>query len=123
MKLSFKTALPFVLLLLVAVAFLSAEASSPVPASYSTQVSVEPISTAGFSLKAQVKDNATGQVVAGAMLKLPSGEAGDTETTLETGEKVTLSATIDGTSKTADYKVSVKRGETLLSEHSAKLAL
>lgn len=70
-----------------------------------------------------MKNIATGQVVAGAALKLPSGEAGDTETALETGETVVLSATIDGGSKTATYSVIVKRGETILSEHSAKVAL
>lgn len=125
MRLSFRTMPGFVcsiLLLLVSFSMLSAEAVKPAPANYSTLVSVEPM-TGGFTLKAQVKDIASGQVVAGAMLKLPSGEAGDTETTLETGEKVVLRATIDGASKTADYSVTVKRGETLLSEHSAKVAL
>ncbi len=122
MNFSVKTTFGIIVLLLLSVALFSAEAGNPVPASYSTQVTVEPVS-GGFALKAQVKDISSGQVVAGAMLKLPSGEAGDTETTLETGERVVLSATIDGSSKTANYSVTVKRGETLLSEHSARVAL
>jgi molybdopterin-binding protein len=122
MNFSVKTTFGIIVLLLLSVALFSAEAGNPVPASYSTQVTVEPVS-GGFALKAQVKDISSGQVVAGAMLKLPSGEAGDTETTLETGERVVLSATIDGSSKTANYSVTIKSGETLLSEHSARVAL
>jgi len=122
MRFSLKATFGIIILLLLSVALFSAEAGNPTPASYSTQVNVEPIS-GGFALKAQVKDIASGQIVAAATVKLPSGETGNTETTLETGEIVVLSATIDGTSKTADYSITVKRGETLLSEHSAKVAL
>jgi hypothetical protein len=61
-------------------------------------------------------------ILAAPALKLPSGESGKTETTLETGETIVLSATIDGASRTAMYMVTVKRGSDLLSEHSAKVA-
>jgi hypothetical protein len=111
------------LLLLVALFAMGfANPAPPGPAAFSTQVTVEPIA-GGFALKAQVKDVASKTVIAGAMLKLPPGEAGDTETTLETGEKVLLSATIDGANKTAVYSVTIKRGEAVLSEHSARVSL
>jgi hypothetical protein len=115
-----KTTLAGLLVLLIALILVAA--ASPAPTAFSTQVSVEPI-TGGFALKAQVKDIASKAVVAGAMLKLPPGEAGETETTLDSGEKVLLSATIDGANKTATYSITIKRGEALLSEHSARVAL
>ncbi len=110
-------------LLVLPFMLLGAEAGDPVPTSYSTQVSVEPIGTAGFVLKAEVKNSATGQVVAAPALKLPAGEAGDAETTLATGETVLLTATLGGASRSANYTLTLKRGDVLLSEHSAKISL
>ncbi len=110
-------------LLVLPFMLLGAEAGDSVPTSYSTQVSVEPLGTTGFVLKAEVKNSATGQVVAGPALKLPAGEAGDTETTLATGETVLLTATLGGASRSANYTLTVKRGDVLLSEHSAKINL
>lgn len=108
--------------LLLLLALFALGAASPAPQTFSTQVSVEPVA-GGFALKAQVRDLGSKEVVAGAMLKLPPGETGDTETTLETGEKILLNGTIDGTNKTATYSVTIKRGEAVLSEHTARVAL
>jgi hypothetical protein len=118
----FQRILALTIVLALPVVLMAAQTRRPEPASYSTMVTIEPLGT-GFALKAEVKDAASGEVVAGPMLKLPSGETGDTETILESGEKVLLTATIDSVSRTASYTITVKQGDRVVAEHSAKVAL
>jgi hypothetical protein len=111
------------LILLAFAAFLGAAAPEK-PASYSTEVSIQPGPNNTFLLRAKVKDAATGEIVAGPGIKLPAGQAANTETTLEDSSTVvSLSATADGAKHTANYTVTVKRGNKVVSEHSATLSL
>jgi hypothetical protein len=123
MKSAQKALLVVGLLALLVVAMGAAKAGSSAPPAYSTSVAIEPLGASGFVLKAQVKDVSSGAVLAAPTLKLPSAETGKTETTLDSGETVVLSATLDGGSRTAVYAVTVRRGGRLLAEHSAKVAL
>jgi hypothetical protein len=111
------------LILLAFAAFLGAAAPEK-PASYSTEVSIQPGPNGTFLLRAKVKDAGTGEIVAGPGIKLPPGQTANAETTLDDSSTVvSLSASVDGSKHTANYTVSVKRGNKVVSEHSASLSL
>jgi hypothetical protein len=106
--------------------FLFAQAADPAsaPASYGTEISIEPAGENVFLLKAKVTDLASGQVVAGPALKMPAGQPVSTETTVQgTGDTFSLTASVDGATRTATYSVVAKRGGKVISEHTASIAL
>jgi hypothetical protein len=112
------------MLLLMACVALIGAAPEPKPAAYSTEVSIQPSGEGIFLLKAKVKDLASGEVVAGPMVKMPAGETAKTESTLSGSDTViTLSANIDAAKHSATYTVTVKSGKNVVSEHSANVAL
>jgi hypothetical protein len=87
-------------------------------------VSIQPGTDNTFLLRAKVKDAATGEIVAGPGIKLATGQTANAETTLEDSSTViSLRATADGAKHTANYTVTVKRGNKVISEHSASLSL
>src|SRR4051812_17330937 len=98
---SVQRALLVIGLLVLLMATLGVTAGNSVSSAYSTSVAIEPLGASGFILKAQVRDVSTGTTLAAPALKLPSAESGQTETTLQSGETIALSATIDGGSRTA----------------------
>ena len=112
-----------VLGLLTASLALMAAGTQPSAAAFSTLVSIEPSGANAFVLKAQIKDAESGEVLAGPMLKMPAGEAATTETELDADQNVTLTATVDGKSRTAQYTITVKKGQKVVSEHTAKITL
>lgn len=91
---------------------------------YGTQIALEPVGTEGFKLRAQVTDLASGDIVAGPSLIIPSGESAETESSLPDSDiNVRLRATGDATQHSVIYKVEVVRGEEVLSQHAASVRL
>jgi hypothetical protein len=112
-----------VLLLMTCVALVGA-APGAKSSAYSTEVSIQPGGEGVFVLKAKVKDLASGEVIAGPMVKMPAGETAKTESTLpDSDTMVTLSANIDAAKHSATYTITVKSGKSVVSEHSANVAL
>jgi hypothetical protein len=112
------------LLLLLACVALVGAATGEKTAGYSTEVSIQPSGNNVFLVKAKIKDVASGEVLAGPMLKIPAGQTANAESTLSDSDTVVnLSANVDGAKHSATYTVTVKRGKQLVSEHSANIAL
>ena len=112
-------------LALIVVCFVVVAAASTDPAEkgYSTEISIQPSGANVFLLRAKVKDLASGEVLAGPSLKMPAGEAANTESTLPDDTNVSLSATVDSAKHSATYSVTLKKGNRVLSSHSANVAL
>ena len=104
--------------------FLLAQAPAGTVAGYGMDISIEPAGENVFLLKAKVTDLASGKVVAGPALKMPAGQPASTETSVQaTGDVISLTASVDGATRTATYSVVAKRGAKVISEHSARVAL
>jgi hypothetical protein len=110
-------------LLIAALPLLGSATGAPKAPAYGTEITIQPSGAGAFVLRAKVTDLASGQVIAGPSLKAPVGEASKTESTLEDGTIVVLSATVDNAKHSATYSVVVKKGGTVVSEHAANLAL
>jgi hypothetical protein len=55
---------------------------------------------------------------------MPAGQTATAETTLSDSDTViSLSANVDGGKRSASYTVMVKRGNRIVSEHTANIAL
>jgi hypothetical protein len=122
MKKTIQSLLPF--LLLIAFAALLVGAAGEKPATYSTEVAIQPHGDNIYVLRAKVKDAVSGEVLAGPILKMPAGQTATVESTLSDSETViSLSANVDGGKRLASYTVTVKRGHQIVSEHSANVAL
>lgn len=96
---------------------------APSPPAFSTEISIEPTGSGTFLFRAIVRDAASGEALAGPSIKMAAGQTADTESTLPDGGTVNLSATIDGEKRSAAYFLAVKRGDHILSQHSAKIGL
>jgi hypothetical protein len=122
MKKTIQSLLPF--LLLIAFAAVLVGATGEKPATYSTEVAIQPNGGNTFVLRAKVKDAVSGEVLAGPTLKMPAGQTATAETTLTDSDTViSLSANVDGEKRSAIYTVTVKRGNQIVSEHTANIAL
>ena len=122
MKKTVQSLLPF--LLLIAFAAVLMGAAGEKPATYSTEVAIQPGGDNIFVLKAKIKDAVSGEVLAGPTLKMPEGQTATVETTLpESDTVISLSAKVDEGKRSASYTVTVKRGNQIVSEHTASLAL
>ncbi len=122
MKKTIQALLPF--LLLIAFAALLVGAAREKPATYSTEVAIQPKGDNVYVLKAKVKDAASGEVLAGPILKMPAGQTATAESTLSDSDTVvSLSANVDGGKHSANYTVTVKQGNRIVAEHTASVAL
>jgi hypothetical protein len=121
MKAQFRPYLALGLVLSCTAMIGAAHTEAPTP-SYSTSVSIEPAGSGVFLLKAEVTD-AAGEVLAGPSLKMPGDDTAETTSTLKDSTVVTLSATINDASRTASYSITLKKGERVLSRHSANVVL
>lgn len=122
MKKTTQSLLPFLLLIAFAAVLMGAVGEKP--ASYSTEVAIQPNGDNAFVLRTKVKDAVSGEVLAGPTLKMPAGQTATAETTLsDSGVVISLSANVDGGKRSASYTVTVKRGNQVVSEHTANIAL
>jgi hypothetical protein len=94
------------------------------PSAFGTEVSVAPSEGGVYLLKAKVTDLGSGELLAGPVLKFRAGDTGEAETTLPDGQTtVHLRATVSADGRTADYKIEIRQGETLLASHSGQTVL
>lgn len=123
MKRSAKAILTLVLLVACA-ALVGAATEEKASAGYSTDVSIQPGGNDIFVLKAKIKDISSGEIVAGPTVRMPAGQTANTESTLsDSNTVVNLSANVDGAKHSATYTVTIKRGQKVIAEHSATVAL
>jgi len=121
MKKTIQALLPF--LLLIAFALLVGAAGEK-PATYSTEVAIQPKGDNVYVLRVKVKDAVSGEVLAGPILKMPAGQTATSESTLSDSDTVvSLSANVDGGKHSASYTVTVKRGNRIVAEHTANVEL
>src|SRR5687768_17255523 len=107
------------LLCLALAAYAGPEAS---PSSLRTEVDVQSESPGVFLLSARVTDLASGDVVAAPSLRVPATEEANTESTLP-GGSITFTGKVDPALHKATYTVRVLRGDKVISEHSASVAV
>ena len=120
-------------LLLVAILTLAATAlwiaaapAAPAPASgFGTEVQIEPSVKAPSSYSIHLKLTAlgTGEVIAAPNLLVAADQTAEAKSDLPDGSTATLSARVDAGGHAATYSVALKKGDQVLSSHSAKVSL
>lgn len=123
-----RTKLVFTGLLLLTAAILwtaAAPVTLPQGPAYGTDVQIAPTgkSQGGFSIRVKVTDLSSGAVVAAPGLIIPTGEAGEAKSELPDQSTVTVSAKVDSTGHMASYSIAMKKGDQVLSSHTAKVNL
>ena len=123
-----RTRLVFSGLLLLAMAFLwiaAAPVISPQGAAFGTDVQIKPSGKpqGGFTIRVKVMDLASGAVVAAPGLIVPAGEASEAKSELPDQSTVTVSVKVDSAGHEASYSIAMKKGDQVLSSHTAKVNL
>ena len=103
----------------------AAPAALPQAPGFATDVQIEPSGKpqGGFSIRVKVTNLSSGEVVAAPHLLVPAGENGETQSDLPDQSAVTVSAKVDATGHAATYSIALKKGESVLSSHTAKVNL
>jgi hypothetical protein len=114
-------------LLLLAAAVLwtaAAPVTPPQSSAFGTDVQIAPSGKpqGGFTIRVKVTDLISG-VVAAPGLIITAGETGEAKSELPDQSTVTVSAKIDSAGHVASYSIAMKRGEQVLSRHTAKVNL
>jgi hypothetical protein len=115
-------------LLLLAAAVLwtaAAPATPPQGSAFGTDVQIAPSGKpqGGFTIRVKVTDLISGELVAAPGLIITAGETGEAKSELPDQSTVTVSAKIDSAGHVASYSIAMKRGEQVLSRHTAKVNL
>jgi hypothetical protein len=121
-----KLALAGFLLLAATVIWTGAAPLTPSPDSrFGTDVQIAPSgkSQGGFSIRVKVTDLSSGAVVAAPHLIIPSGEAGEAKSELPDQSTVVVSAKADSAGHTANYSIAMKKGDLMISSHTASVNL
>jgi hypothetical protein len=115
------------LLLLAAAVLWTAEAPATPPqgSAFGTDVQIAPSGKpqGGFTIRVKVTDLISGELVAAPGLIITAGETGEAKSELPDQSTVTVSAKIDSAGHVASYSIAMKRGEQVLSRHTAKVNL
>lgn len=77
----------------------------------------------GFSIRVKVTDLTSGAVLAAPHLIIPAGEASEAKSELPDQSTVTVSVQVDSTGHTANYSIAMKKGDQVLSSHTANVNL
>jgi len=105
----------------------TAQAEEPAAAitAYATEVSIEPFEKkpGAYLCKVAVKDAATGEVLAGPAVVVPSEQAANTETTTPDGRKILVSVTVRPDRKTAEYTIDLQHAGQAITLHKSTVAL
>ncbi|MFL6294160.1 MAG: hypothetical protein ACJ759_24965 [Thermoanaerobaculia bacterium] len=109
-------------ILLSALALAAFSGKEPIPSAFRTEVSIQTASAGVYVLSARVTDLDTGTVLAAPSLKVPANEDANAESTVP-GGTISFTGKVDPTLHTATYRVEVKRGDKVVSSHSASVAL
>ena len=123
-----RTKLVFTGLLLLTAAILwtaAAPATPPQMPAFGTDVQIAPSGKAqgGFAIRVKVTDLTSATVVAAPGLIVPAGEAAEAKSDLPDGSAVTVSAKVDSTGHMASYSIAMKKGNQVLSSHTANVNL
>lgn len=109
-------------ILVLAIPALGASPDSP----YSLEIAVEPYKNleGGYQCKVVIREGATDEILAAPTLQFLRGDLATTETTLETGERVTLEVTVEKGEPKLSYRMEVRSpSQLLLSRHQATIRL
>jgi hypothetical protein len=103
----------------------AAPAVLPQTPTFGTDVQIEPSGKpqGGFSIRVKVTNLSSGAVVAAPHLLVPAGENSETQSDLPDQSAVTVSAKVDASGHAATYSVALKKGDRILSSHTAKVSL
>src|SRR3954447_22551707 len=103
----------------------AAPAALPQAPAFATDVQVEPSGKpqGGFSIRVKVTNLSSGAVVAAPHLLVPAGETSETLSDLPDQSALAVSAKVDATGHAATYSISLKKGEKVLSSHTARVNL
>jgi hypothetical protein len=103
----------------------AAPATSVQPAAFGTEVQIEPSARhpSAFSIRVKVTALGTGEVIAAPQLLLSADQNAETKSDLPDGSTATVSARVDAGGHAATYSVALKKGDQVLSSHSAKVNL
>lgn len=123
-----RTKLVFAGFLLLATTILWASAAPATPSlspAFGTDVQISPSgkSQGGFSIRVKVTDLTSGTVVAAPHLIVPAGEVGEAKSELPDQSTVTVSGKVDAAGHTASYSIAMKKGNQVLSSHTASVNL
>lgn len=115
-------------LLLLAAAVLwiaAAPATPPQGPAFGTDVQIAPSGKpqGGFTIRVKVTDLTSGTVVAGPSLIVPAGETGEARSDLTDQSTLTVTAKVDSAGHEATYSIAMKKGDQVLSSHTAKVSL
>jgi hypothetical protein len=115
-----------ILTLAATTVWIAAAPASPVPASgFGTEVRIEPSAKTQNSFLIRMKLTAlgTGEVIAAPNLLVAADQTAEAKSDLPDGSTATLSARVDAGGHAATYSVALKKGDQVLSSHSAKVSL
>jgi hypothetical protein len=103
----------------------AAPATAPRGAAFGTDVQIGPSgkTQGGFSIRVKVTDLTSGNIVAAPGLLIPAGETGEAKSDLPDQSVVTVSAKVDPAGHMATYSIALRRGEQVLSSHTAKVSV
>jgi hypothetical protein len=123
-----RTRLVFAGLLLSTAAVLwtaAAPTTPPQESAFGTDVQIEPSgkTPGGFAIQVKVTDLVAGTVVAEPGLLITAGETGEVNSDLPDQRSVSVSARVDSAGHEARYSITMKKGNQILSSHTAKVSL
>jgi hypothetical protein len=109
-------------LLLCALALTAFAGEEPTPSAFRTEVSIQTASAGVYVLSARVTDLDSGNVLGVPSLKVPANEEANAESTVP-GGVISFTGKVDPALHTATYRLQVKRGAKVVSEHTASVAV
>jgi hypothetical protein len=121
-----KLLLASLLTLALTTVFIAAAPATSVPtAGFGTEVQIEPSAKtpSAFSIRVKVTSLSTGEVIAAPHLLLAADQTAEAKSDLPDGSTATVSARVDAGGHAATYSVALKKGDQVLSSHSAKVNL
>lgn len=103
----------------------AAPATSVQPAGFGTEVQIEPSAKtpSSFSIRVKLTALGTGEVIAAPQLLVSTDQTAEVKSDLPDGTTATFSARVAAGGHAATYSVALKKGEQVLSSHSAKVDL
>ena len=121
-----KLLLVSILTLAATTVWIAAAPVTPVPAAgFGTEVQIEPSAKTqgGFSIRVKLTALGTGEVLAAPHLLVSAEQTAEANSDLPDGTTATFSARVDAGGHGATYLVALKKGDQVLSSHSAKVNL
>lgn len=109
-------------ILLSALALAAFAGQEGTPSAFRTEISIQTASAGVYVLSARVTDLDSANVLAVPSLKVPANEEASAESTIP-GGVISFIGKVDPVVHMATYRLQVKRGAKVISEHTASVAL